>query len=345
MTDRTQDNVSYERITGRKPRTIVFSNDELEALSGKKFLITGAGGSIGSRITKLIANIQGVDFLATDRDESALHSLSLELSSRALFDSPRIELLDVKDRDGTSMAIKRYKPDVVIHAAALKHLSALERQPREAVLSNVFGTSNLVKSALENNVQYFINISTDKAADATSVLGKSKRLAEYLVTNCRKNQGMHGWTSCRFGNVFNSRGSVIETFISQMRNGAPITLTDENVTRYFMHPDEAAFLTIKSLLINAGDIHIFNMGEPIPIRNIINNLARELNSSSPIIITGLRPGEKIAEDLFSSSEKIHSVVSEGITVAEIEIGLEERKLIDEIENENLTNLLSFLNKK
>jgi|GEM_PF-1352067 len=345
MAYQTQENVSYERITGRKPRTIAFSNDELATLSGKKFLITGAGGSIGSRITKLISNIPGVDFLATDRDETALHSLSLELSSRALFDSPSIELLDIKDSEGVHMAIRRYRPDVVIHAAALKHLSALERQPREAVLTNVFGTANLVKSASEFEVPYFVNISTDKAADATSVLGKSKRLTEYLITDCRKYRGMPGWTSCRFGNVFNSRGSVIETFISQMRNGAPITLTDENVTRYFMHPDEAAFLTIKSLLINAGDIHIFNMGEPILIREIINNLARELSSSSPIITTGLRPGEKLAEDLFSSSERIHSVVAEEITVAEIEIGFNEKILINEIEIENLTNLLGFLSNK
>lgn len=335
-------NVSYEQITGRTPRTISFSNSEFETLSGKRFLITGAGGSIGSRITKLLANIPGVDFLATDRDETALHSLSLELSSTALFDSPRIELLDIKDRDGITLAFNRYKPDVVIHAAALKHLSALERQPREAVLSNVFGTANLVQSALANKVRYFINISTDKAADATSVLGRSKRLGEYLVTHCRKERAMLGWTSCRFGNVYNSRGSVIETFLSQMRNGTPITLTDANVTRYFMHPNEAAFLTIKSLLINAGDIHIFDMGEPILIRDIIDNLARELHSSSPIVTTGLRPGEKLSEDLFSHVDRIHFVAAEGITVSQIEIGSVEKSLIEQIEARDLTSLVKFI---
>ena len=342
MVEQTQGNISYERITGRTPRTVSFSKVEFEALSGKKFLITGAGGSIGSRITKLIANIPGVDFLATDRDETALHSLSLELSSRALFDSPSIELLDIKDRDGIRLALDRYKPDVVIHAAALKHLSALERQPREAVLSNVIGTANLVESALAQKVPYFINISTDKAADATSVLGRSKRLGEYLITNCRKERGMRGWTSCRFGNVYNSRGSVIETFISQMRNGAPITLTDTNVMRYFMHPDEAAFLTIKSLLINDGDIHIFDMGEPILIREIINNLVRELRSSSPIVTTGLRPGEKLTEDLFSQSDRINSVAAEGITVSQIELGSMEKALIAKIEGRDVPSLIEFL---
>jgi FlaA1/EpsC-like NDP-sugar epimerase len=342
MADQKQTNISYERITGRAPRTIAFSNLELEALAGRKILITGAGGSIGSRITKVISNIPGVDFLATDRDESALHSLSLELSSRALFDSPTIELLDIKDRDGVNLAINRYKPDVIIHAAALKHLSALERQPREALLTNVIGTANLVRSAFENQTPYFVNISTDKAADATSVLGKSKRLGEYLITYFRKSKGMHNWTSCRFGNVYNSRGSVIETFISQMRNGSPITLTDENVTRYFMHPDEAAYLTLKSLLINAGDIHIFDMGEPILIREIIDNLAREIGSTSPIITTGLRPGEKLTEDLYSHLDTIHSVVAEGITVSHIEISPEEQCLIDWIESDNLNELMSFL---
>lgn len=342
MVEQTQGNISYERITGRTPRTVFFSKVEFEALSGKKFLITGAGGSIGSRITKLISNIPGVDFLATDRDETALHSLSLQLSSRALFDSPRIELLDIKDREGINLALDRYKPDVVIHAAALKHLSALERQPREAVLSNVLGTANIVESALTQRVPYFINISTDKAADATSVLGKSKRLGEYLITHCRKERGMRNWTSCRFGNVYNSRGSVIETFISQMRNGTPITLTDKDVMRYFMHPDEAAFLTIKSLLINAGDIHIFDMGEPIPIREIINNLAKELRSTSPIVTTGLRQGEKLSEDLFSKLDSNDCVAAEGITVSQIEIGSEERALIRQIEGRDLPGLIEFL---
>lgn len=337
--------VSYEQITGRKPRTVTFTSEELASLADKKFLITGAGGSIGSRITKLIASISRADFVATDRDESALHSLSLDLSSRALFDSPKIELLDIKDRRGVEIALHKHKPDVVIHAAALKHLSALERQPREAIMTNVIGTANLIYSALEENVTNFVNISTDKAADPTSVLGRSKRITEYLIADCRRNLGKTKWTSCRFGNVFNSRGSVIETFISQMIKGVPVTLTDERVTRFFMHPDEAAFLTLKSLLINAGDVHIFDMGRPILIRDIINNLAVELNSTSPIVTTGLRPGEKLSEDLFSTSETIHEVVTEGITVSEIHIDTIILDLLLDVANQNYDNLFQYLTTK
>jgi len=341
MTQHIYNEVSYERITGRLPQTISFSTHDLKSLSGKRFLITGAGGSIGSRITMLIANLPNVDFLATDRDETALHSLSLELSSRALFDSPNIELLDIKDYEGVGLAIKRFRPDVIIHAAALKHLSALERQPREALMTNVFGTRNLIELAFLHKTPYFINISTDKAADATSVLGKSKRLTEFMIYDYRNFHNMSGWTSCRFGNVFNSRGSVIETFVSQIRNNSPITLTDENVSRYFMHRDEAAYLTLKSLLINAGDVHIFDMGEPVLIKKIIDNLISVFNSTSPIIITGLRPGEKLEEELYSRSEALEELTDQNITVAKIAIDSNEKIVVEQIWKNNVEAVLKY----
>lgn len=288
--------ITFQKVLGRDATPAFFSSEELEALSREKFLITGAGGSIGSRIVKLLSTIPGVQFLVTDRDESALHSLSLSLNTSALFDSSNFELLDIRDRPGMENCFSKYEPTVVIHAAALKHLSVLQKQPREAILTNIFGTMDLIDLSIRSGVKSFVNISTDKAAKPTSVLGISKLIAEFYVSHHRKVSDF-SYTSCRFGNVFNSRGSVIETFIRQMEVGAPITLTHPEITRFFMHTDEAAFLTIKSLLINKGDIHIFEMGEAVRIMDVITQMQNILQSNSQILITGLREGEKLNEIL------------------------------------------------
>lgn len=294
--------ITYENILGRNVRTIPFTSQEISELRKERILITGAGGSIGSRIAIALSKIGGVDFLATDRDESALHSLSLQLTSTALFEGNSFLLLDIRDAIGAQIIVEEYKPTVVIHAAALKHLSVLEKQPREALLTNVYGTLNMLEIAKKAGVKKFVNISTDKAASPVSVLGRSKFLAELLTANIKINEG-YDYTSVRFGNVFGSRGSVIETFVDQILRVRPLTLTDEKVSRYFMHPDEAAFLTLKSMFVNQGDVHLFDMGEPIFILNIIKRLQEVLKGKSNIIFTGLREGEKIDEDLFGGIEK------------------------------------------
>jgi FlaA1/EpsC-like NDP-sugar epimerase len=263
-----QKNINFESITGKKSNSTVFSLGEIESLSKERVLVTGAGGSIGSAIIKFLSKIDGLSYLATDRDEGALHSLSLTLSSTALFDSQKILLLDLRDPIGIRKCIENFSPTMIVHAGALKHLSALQRQPREAILTNVFGTANLVEISAEFSVKKFVNISTDKAAEPTSVLGYTKKLAELYVCNLR-NETNFEYTSCRFGNVFNSRGSVIETFIYQICNKTPITLTDKIITRYFMSIEEAAHLTLKSAILNAGDVHVFDMGEPIPLSKIV----------------------------------------------------------------------------
>lgn len=248
-----------------------------------------------------LSKIGGIDFLATDRDESALHSLSLKLTSTALFEGNDFQLLDIRDRVGAQIIADEFKPTVLIHAAALKHLSVLEKQPREALLSNVYGTLNMLEVAQSIGAKRFINISTDKAATPVSVLGRSKYLAE-LMTAQFKRSTTYDFKSVRFGNVYGSRGSVIETFINQISRKLPITLTDPNVTRFFMHPDEAAFLTLKSLLLSEGDLYLFDMGEPVLIIDLINSLQRLLGGQSNILFTGLREGEKLTEDLFDGVE-------------------------------------------
>lgn len=293
--------ITYENVLKRSLRTIPFSALEISELRNERILITGAGGSIGSRIAIALSKIGGVTFLATDRDESALHSLSLKLSSTALFEGNGFLLLDVRDPEGATTVFESFKPTLVIHAAALKHLSVLEKQPREALLTNIYGTLNMLEIAQKAGVQKFVNISTDKAASPVSVLGRSKYLAELLTSHFKTAYELE-YTSVRFGNVFGSRGSVIETFIDQIKRGMPITLTHRQVSRYFMHPDEAAFLTIKSIFIESGDIHLFDMGKPVFILDLINSLQKIMSGKSTIIYTGLRDGEKLEEDLFGGVE-------------------------------------------
>jgi FlaA1/EpsC-like NDP-sugar epimerase len=294
--------ITYENVLNRKMRSIPFSPEEIFELRSERVLITGAGGSIGSRIAIALSKIGGVNFLATDRDESALHSLSLQLTSTALFEGSNFLLLDIRDRDGAQSIADDYKPTVIIHAAALKHLSVLEKQPREALLTNVYGTLNMLEIAQKIGAKKFVNISTDKAASPVSVLGRSKFLAELLTVQYKKNSG-NDFVSVRFGNVFGSRGSVIETFVDQIQRGMPVTLTDKSVSRYFMHPDEAAFLTLKSMFIGQGDVHLFDMGSPVFIQDIISRLQEILNGKSSILYTGLREGEKLHEDLFAGIEQ------------------------------------------
>ena len=293
--------LAYQEVIGRSPRLLSFSKSEIDRLSGERILVTGAGGSIGSRIIYFLAQIPGLVYMATDRDETALHSLSLELNSTALFDNPNLYLLDIRDKEGVDKAIGEFRPTLVVHAAALKHLSTLEKQPREAVLTNIFGTANVIEASLCFGVKRFVNISTDKAVNPKSVLGKSKRMSEIYSFGF---QNPLFANSVRFGNVFNSRGSVIETFAHQILSGKPITLTTSTISRFFMHTDEAAQLTIKSFLLPKSDIYVFDMGEPIKLIDIVKNMQKILGGSSSIVITGLRDGEKENEELTFPYESI-----------------------------------------
>ncbi len=292
---------TYEEITGNPKPSIKFEELEKENLSGLRILVTGAGGSIGSRVAMLLASVPNVGLFALDRDENALHSLSLSISQSALFDDANYILQDIRDLEGLMGLFDEKRFDLVIHCAALKHLSALEIYPREAYLTNVIGTHNLLLASTKSNVSRFLNVSTDKAVRPSSILGKSKRISELLTIGCRNNN-YSGYTNVRFGNVFNSKGSVIETFSHQMQNNFPVTLTDVNMRRFFMHTDEAALLAIKSVIINGGQIHMLDMGLSIPIVNVINNLKSVLNSNSPVVVTGARKGEKIDEDLMNDFE-------------------------------------------
>ena len=311
--------VTYESVIGKPESNL----DVHAALSGtlksERILITGAGGSIGSKLAASIARFPDLEMLATDRDENRLHSLSLEVMGTALFNSSQYRVLDIRDSTGVENIFKEYKPTMVIHAAALKHLAILENQPREAYLTNFLGTRNLLRSASSNNVKRFLNISTDKAANPVSILGKTKYMGEILTTNHRRN-GFEQYTSVRFGNVFNSRGSVIETFTRQIKLGLPVTLTDPEVNRFFMKIEEAANLSLLASALNEGDVHILDMGEPVKLLDVIKKLIQILDGKSEIVIVGLREGEKIQEELWSSQERIYQTNVKGIKALNLVTG-------------------------
>lgn len=293
--------VSFETIIGRPESNLDVHKALVGTLKSEKILITGAGGSIGSKIAASIAKFPDLQMLATDRDENRLHSLSLEIMGTSLFNSSEYRVLDIRDSTGVENLVHDYKPTMIIHAAALKHLALLENQPREAYLTNFIGTRNLLRAASMNRVNRFLNISTDKAANPISILGKTKHMGEILTTNYRR-KGFECFTSVRFGNVFNSKGSVIETFTRQIRLGLPITLTDPRVNRFFMKIDEASNFSLLASALNEGDVHILDMGEPVKLMDVISRLQESLGGSSEIVIVGLRDGEKIQEELWSSQE-------------------------------------------
>ena len=293
----------YEDVIGRQTKVSLSNQLNAGAFNGERVLITGAGGSIGSKIAEALSKFSNIQMLATDRDENRLHSLSLRLMGSALFDSSQFQVLDVKDVIGVRNCIIKYRPTILIHAAALKHLAVLEKQPREAYLTNVLGTYNLLSTASSLGVNRLLNISTDKAANPVSVLGKTKYIGE-LLTSKYRSLGNSNFTSVRFGNVFNSHGSVIETFASQLEKNSPVTLTDLNVARYFMKIEEAASLSLRAVLLNHNDVHILNMGEQIKLVDVVNKMKKISQSNSVIEIVGLRKGEKLREELHSGSEMI-----------------------------------------
>lgn len=292
-------------------------------LRNKRILITGAGGSIGSEITRQLVNIGVEELLATDRDENALHTLQLSIGGSALFDDERIALLDVRDSVSCNRMFELFRPQITIHAAALKHLSALERQPREALLTNVLGTFNVLNAAKKYDVKNFVNVSTDKAANPKSILGKTKRIAEFLTYAAHNSTG-ESYNSVRFGNVFASRGSVIETFCFQISKGLPITLTDPEIERYFMSVFEASALVLQTIPSSLVGVFSLEMGNPKLLIEVVKNIMLRLGREVPIAITGLRPGEKLHEDLIADYEILtdsglpNTYLISGVTAATIE---------------------------
>ena len=269
----------------------------------RRVLVTGAGGSIGSEICRQLARFNPAELIMLDRDESALHEVQLSIHGRALLDTPQTVLADLRDAPTIQRIFATRRPEVVFHAAALKHLPLLERYPLEAYQTNVLGTSTLLSAAKSVGVQVFVNISTDKAANPISILGYSKRIAERVTAHFGVNSTEGKYISVRFGNVLGSRGSVLMSFRDQIEKGGPVTVTHRGVTRYFMTISEAVQLVIQAGAIGSnGEVLVLDMGEPVSIYDVATQLVRNSQKSVAIEIVGLRSGEKVHEELFGDGE-------------------------------------------
>ncbi len=286
-----------------------------DQLGGKRVLVTGAGGSIGSELCRQISKFGPSHLLMLDRDESGLHATQLSIEGRATLDSDDLLLCDIRDVDALQCAFERSQPQIVFHAAALKHLSMLEHHPSEAFKTNVLGTRNVLEAARAVGVETFVNISTDKAARPTCVLGWSKRVAERLTASFN-GQGCGRYISVRFGNVLGSRGSVVPAFLEQISRGGPVTVTHPDVERFFMLIPEACQLVLQAgVLGRGGEVMVLDMGSPVKIVEVARTLI-DMSSRTDveIVFTGLRPGEKLTEELFTPGEEIersaHPLISQ-----------------------------------
>ncbi|WP_433392439.1 polysaccharide biosynthesis protein [Micromonospora sp. KLBMP9576] len=270
------------------------------SLTGRRILVTGAGGSIGSELCRQVMKADPGELMMLDRDESALHGLQMSLAGRALLDGPELILADLRDDEGIRRIIQERRPEVIFHAAALKHLTLLQRHPGEAVKTNVWGTMSVLDAC--QDVAKFVNISTDKAANPISALGYSKRITERLTAHAAT-RFPGAFLSVRFGNVLSSRGSVVTAFQRQIEAGRPLTVTDPDVTRYLMTLQEAVHLVLQAAGIGRdGEALVLDMGAPVRIADLARQMAEQAHSTVPIVYTGLRPGEKLHEDLLGTGE-------------------------------------------
>ena len=285
----------------------------MEAFRDRCVLITGAGGSIGSELSRQVASLPVKRVLLIDQDENAMFNIHTELT-RHHPDTAIVPLVaDIRDAGRMRSIFARYNPKVVLHAAAYKHVPVMEHNCSEAVLNNVIGTRNVGDLAVEFDAERFLLISTDKAVNPSSMMGATKRMAELLVQSlARRSNGHPNRTRCtcvRFGNVAGSNGSVIPIFLKQIAAGGPVTITNEEMTRYFMTIPEAVQLVLQAASIDStGEIYLLDMGNPVKIRDLARRLIQmsglRPDIDIPIQVTGLRPGEKLHEKLWADSAKV-----------------------------------------
>lgn len=304
--------VDVEDLLGRE-LTPIDINQVAQTLSGKVVAVTGAAGSIGSELCRQIVVMKPAKVLLCEIDESRLYELWFELESLA----PGVcemHLLDIRDALKVNALFAMAHPDVVLHAAAYKHVPLMELEPAEAIRTNVLGTAHVMQAAAVNGAQRFVLISTDKAVSPVNVMGKTKQLAERLMLSFAKSTPSMTCVAVRFGNVLGSRGSVVPIFEEKLLRGEPLTVTDPEVTRYFMVIPEAARLVLQAQAIGAsGDIFVLEMGSPVRIVDLARKMIALSGIPADIVFTGLRPGEKLHEILINDSEELEPTGSAKIT--------------------------------
>lgn len=293
-----------------------------DQITGKTILVTGAGGSIGSEICRQVIRFNPRRLLLLGHGENSIYLIDRELRNNYQENITEIVpiIADIQDHKKIFAIMEHYQPEIVYHAAAHKHVPLMEYNPREAVKNNVYGTKNVAEAAKAAKVKNFVMVSTDKANNPPNVMGATKRIAEMIVTGLNE-AGCTKFSAVRFGNVLGSRGSVIPVFREQIANGGPITITDFRMTRYFMTIPEASRLVIQSgALAKGGEIFILDMSEPVKIIDLAKNMIRLSGYSEDeieIIETGIRPGEKLYEELLLDKERNDEAVFEKIFVGNI----------------------------
>lgn len=290
-------------------------------------MITGAAGSIGSEIVRQVASLGAKEIVLVDQAETPMHEIQLEMEETYPSIDVRLYIGDITNYNRMETAFERYKPRYVFHAAAYKHVPMMERNPSEAILTNVFGTKNIADLSLKHNVDKFVMISTDKAVNPTNIMGASKRIAEIYVQSLyfyHKNKDNHTrFITTRFGNVLGSNGSVIPRFRSQIEAGGPVTVTHKDIIRYFMTIPEACQLVLEAgCMGRGGEIYIFDMGKPIKIYDLacrmISLAGLRVNQDIKIVETGLRPGEKLFEELLNDKEQTIATHHKKIMIAKVQ---------------------------
>jgi len=323
--------ISLEDLLQREPvRTDIQSVRNF--IENKSVLVTGAGGSIGSELCRQIMKYSPSNLILFERYENSLFKIDLELKNEAVktngkFKSRIISIIgDIVDVSSLEQVFSKHKPQIVFHAAAHKHVPLMEDNPLEAVRNNILGTKNILDISAKYDIESFVMISTDKAVNPTSVMGATKRVAE-LLTIEKNAEFDTKFTTVRFGNVLGSNGSVVPTFREQLKNGGPLTVTHPDMKRFFMVVPEAVQLVLLAAAIgNGGEIFVLDMGDQIKICDLAENLIRlsgfTPNEEIKVTYTGLRPGEKLYEELFDSSEKIISTVHEKLRIAIPEVPID-----------------------
>lgn len=325
--------VNYEDLLGRD--SVIIKNPELhEFVNDKTVMVTGGGGSIGSELCRQIAANEPKQLIIVDIYENTTYELEVEL--RRYYPEANIEVLiaSVRDFDRLDTIFAKYRPDVVYHAAAHKHVPLMETSPNEAIKNNCLGTLNLAKLSDKYNVKRFVMISTDKAVRPTNVMGATKRICEMIIQTYN-NRSETEFVAVRFGNVLGSNGSVIPLFLRQIESGGPVTLTHRDITRFFMTIPEAVSLVLTAgLMAKGGEIFILDMGEPVKIYDLACNLIRmkgyEPEKDIKIEVVGLRPGEKLYEELLMAEEGLQETDNKKIHIGK-PIELDEKEFLRKLD--------------
>ncbi|WP_423408389.1 polysaccharide biosynthesis protein [Heyndrickxia sp. MSNUG] len=339
--------VEVEDLLGRDPIKLDIEGIS-EYVSGKTVLVTGAGGSIGSEICRQICPFKPAKLVLVGHGENSIYTIDMELRNKY---GQEIEIIpvigDVQDRDRVFEVMEEYTPDLVYHAAAHKHVPLMEYNPREAVKNNVFGTKNVAEAADTFGVGTFVLVSTDKAVNPTNVMGSTKRIAEMIIQSLAQHSQTK-FVAVRFGNVLGSRGSVIPLFKKQIQAGGPVTVTHPDMTRYFMTIPEASRLVIQAgSLGRGGEIFVLDMGEPVKIVDLAKNLitlSGYTTEDIEIRFSGLRPGEKMFEELLNENEIHPEPIFPKIFIGQAVLEQEEeiQFLLERFENFNAAQLKEYV---